>query len=93
VHDGETLRHDPVRLSVVVEAPVEAINGILGRHPDVRALFDNRWLHLFVLDDRGRMASRYSGDLRWEPMAGVERDPGPIGATRTGRHPPTKSAR
>ncbi len=69
VHDGEALTHEPLRLSVLVEAPREAITDILGRHADVRALFDNRWLHLFALDDQGRMAWRYAGDLGWEAAA------------------------
>ena len=66
VHDGERLIHEPLRLSVLIEAPREAIADILGRHSEVRALFDNRWLHLFALDDEGRMAWRYAGGLRWE---------------------------
>ena len=74
VHDGNVLVHDPVRLSVCIEAPADAVAEILGRHPEVRALFDNRWMHLFVLDDRGRMAERYVGNLEWRPL---ERDPSP----------------
>ncbi|TAA20107.1 YbcC family protein [Pseudoxanthomonas winnipegensis] len=66
VHDGERLIHEPLRLSVLIEAPPEAIAGVLERRPQVRALFDNRWLHLFALDDAGRMARRYAGGLRWE---------------------------
>ncbi|MBU6372405.1 MAG: DUF2309 family protein [Alphaproteobacteria bacterium] len=65
VHDGEKLMHDPLRLSVCVEAPREAMSAILERHPGVRALFDNRWLHLFALDDQGQMVWRYAGDLAW----------------------------
>jgi hypothetical protein len=44
------------------------MSAILEKHPGVRALFDNRWLHLFALDDEGRMAWRYSGDLAWEAV-------------------------
>ena len=66
VHDGERLTHEPLRLSVVIEAPRDAVTGILERHPEVRALFDNQWLHLFILDDEGRMGWRYTGDLGWE---------------------------
>lgn len=44
VHDGERYAHEPLRLSVCVEAPREAMAEILGRHNDVRALFDNGWL-------------------------------------------------
>lgn len=69
VHDGEALTHEPLRLSVLVEAPREAIAAILERHPGVRALFDNRWLHLFALDDQGRRTWRYAGDLGWEEAA------------------------
>ncbi len=65
VHDGTHYAHDPLRLTVCVEAPHTAINDILARHPGVRALFDNRWLHLFAIDESGRMAARYAGGLRW----------------------------
>jgi uncharacterized protein len=65
VHDGEKLVHEPLRLTVIIEAPREAINDILERHQSVCDLFDNRWLHLFTLDDRGRMAWRYAGNLQW----------------------------
>lgn len=68
VHDGERYIHDPLRLSVCIEAPREAMSDILERHEGVRALFDNRWLHLFAMDDEGRIAYRYSGDLTWEPV-------------------------
>lgn len=68
VHDGEKLAHDPLRLSVCIEAPKEAIIDILAKHEGVRALFDNQWLHLFALDETGQMAARYSGDLKWEAM-------------------------
>lgn len=68
VHDGERLMHQPLRLSVLVDAPREAIIDILQRHDGLRALFENRWMHLFALDERGRMAWRYAGDLHWQSM-------------------------
>ncbi|MBC7505247.1 MAG: DUF2309 domain-containing protein [Sandarakinorhabdus sp.] len=73
VHDGERYVHEPLRMSVCIEAPREAMTDILARHPGVCALFDNRWLHLFALDDAGRMAWRYIGDLDWAPVHGEER--------------------
>lgn len=69
VHDGHALAHEPLRLTVCVEAPREAMTAILERHPQVRALFDNRWLHLFALDDAGQMAWRYAGGLTWEEVS------------------------
>ncbi len=68
VHDGERHVHEPLRLSVCIEAPREAMAAVLERHPGVRSLFDNGWLHLFVLDDRGRMAWRYGGGLQWSAV-------------------------
>lgn len=72
VHDGARLVHDPLRLTVCIEAPREAVTEILKHHAGVRSLFDNRWLHLFALDDDGRLAWRYAGDLRWDREIGVE---------------------
>lgn len=74
VHDGERFAHDPLRLSVVLEAPLEAINDILSRHPQVKALFDNHWLHLFTLNAEGRLDRRYTGDLAWQQMPDLRPD-------------------
>jgi hypothetical protein len=68
VHDGENYAHDPLRLSVCIEAPRKAMTDILARHESVRALFENRWLHLFAMDEAGRLAWRYAGNLEWERM-------------------------
>ncbi len=68
VHDGSKLAHDPLRLSVCVEAPSEAVSDVLVRHPDVRALFGNCWLHLFLLDGKGHMTQRYVGNLEWQAL-------------------------
>ena len=68
IHDGAEYAHEPLRLSVCIAAPCGAISAILARHDGVRALFDNKWLHLFTLDDRGHLASRYTGNLGWEAL-------------------------
>lgn len=65
VHDGESFQHDPVHLSVVVEAPLDALDGVLADHPEVRDLYDNGWLHLLAMDDSGRIVHRYAGEGRW----------------------------
>jgi len=69
VHDGDRSAHEPLRLTVCIEAPREAMTDVLARHPGLRDLFDHRWLHLFALDDAGRMAWRYVGGLAWENEA------------------------
>lgn len=74
VHDGEDYAHEPLRLSVCIEAPRDAMTNVLSRHANVRALFDNGWLHLFALDEEGRMAWRYAGDLEWTAMNDANAD-------------------
>lgn len=64
VHDGEGLMHDPLRLSVMIEAPREEILKVLENHPGVQELFDNGWLHLFVLKD-GQVDARYLPGRAW----------------------------
>lgn len=70
VHDGERYIHEPLRLSVVIEAPLPAITAVIARHEQVRQLLDHGWLHLFAMDESGRVAHRYHGDLAWQPMDG-----------------------
>jgi uncharacterized protein YbcC (UPF0753/DUF2309 family) len=68
VHDGERFMHEPVRLNVFVEAPLDAISAVIANHTMVRDLVENRWLFLFAIDDDGRVSHRYDRG-RWEPIA------------------------
>lgn len=70
VHDGVRDMHAPLRLSVMIEAPRDAILNVLERNPDLRALFDNGWLHLFVLSE-GKVAARYLPGLEWQDEAQI----------------------
>jgi uncharacterized protein YbcC (UPF0753/DUF2309 family) len=70
VHDGRRFVHEPLRLNVVIEAPLAAINGVIAKHAAVRELVDNRWLHLFALSERGVVSHRYRGHLQWESVDG-----------------------
>ncbi len=69
VHDGERLVHDPLRLTVVVEAPRDAIAEILERHPGVQNLFDNGWLSMIVLDEEGGARWRYEPGRTWSELS------------------------
>jgi uncharacterized protein len=52
LHDGKDWRHEPLRLTVVIDAPAAAIERVIANHTVVRHLVDNGWLHLwrFVAD-------------------------------------------
>jgi uncharacterized protein YbcC (UPF0753/DUF2309 family) len=69
LHDGHQWVHEPMRLSVVIEAPIEVMTTVLKRQNSVRELLDNRWIHLFAMDAEGRIAYRYGGELSWEPAS------------------------
>jgi hypothetical protein len=49
LHDGARWVHAPLRLSVFIEAPRPAIDEVLRKHANVRALVDHGWLHLFQI--------------------------------------------
>jgi len=65
VHDGENYQHEPQRLNVIIEAPIDAMSKILEKHESVKNLVDNEWIYLFALDDKGKVAYKYVGDLQW----------------------------
>jgi uncharacterized protein len=50
VHDGTTWRHEPLRLAVYIEAPAEAIDGIIAKHQMLQQLVGNEWLFLHRID-------------------------------------------
>ncbi len=58
VHDGAQFVHEPLRLSVFIAAPEQAIEGIVVQHSVVRELVDNGWLYILRIDDDTRQVTR-----------------------------------
>jgi hypothetical protein len=50
LHDGERWLHEPLRLTVVIDAPAEAIERVIAAHRVVQDLLDHGWLHLWRYD-------------------------------------------
>lgn len=65
LHDGERWRHEPLRLTVAIDAPAAAIEAVIARHPVVANLVGNGWLHLWRFDGDGMKAWRSGG---WHPL-------------------------
>jgi len=65
LHDGERLRHTPLRLSVFIEAPQSVIAAMIQKHEVVRNLVQNGWLHLFQITPGSDSAVRYQRG-NWE---------------------------
>jgi uncharacterized protein len=47
LHDGQCWLHEPLRLTVVIDAPAAMIDAVIGKHAVVQQLLDNGWLHLW----------------------------------------------
>lgn len=65
IHDGEKLVHEPMRLNVIIEAPIDAMTTIIAGHDHVRHLLDHGWIHLFHMDSDGKVAKKYAGNGEW----------------------------
>ncbi|KQQ45148.1 hypothetical protein ASF61_21110 [Duganella sp. Leaf126] len=65
LHDGERWMHEPLRLTVVIDAPQAAIDAVIGKHAVVRQLLDHGWLHLWRFDQAG--LQRYA-HASWLPL-------------------------
>lgn len=68
VHNGERWMHEPLRLSVYIAAPKEAIADIAARHKVVQDLIDNDWLYLFQINDEQTAIERFYQN-RWHALA------------------------
>ncbi|CAL76120.1 conserved hypothetical protein [Bradyrhizobium sp. ORS 278] len=68
VHDGTRFVHEPLRLAVLIEAPLEAIGRVIAQNSGVRELVDNAWLHLYAISGQGRVSHRYRSGLQWQAI-------------------------
>ena len=60
LHDGETLRHPPLRLSVFIEAPRDGIDAVISAHMVVHDLVANGWLHLLRVEPADGTVERWT---------------------------------
>ncbi len=47
LHDGHRWMHEPLRLTVIIDAPEAAIDAVMARHQPVRQLVEHGWIHLW----------------------------------------------
>jgi uncharacterized protein YbcC (UPF0753/DUF2309 family) len=65
VYDGKKWRHEPLRLHVCIEAPKEAIDRVLERHPAVADLVSHHWIYLFAISEEGTLFEKSNGRGAW----------------------------
>lgn len=68
VNDGPLHYHEPMRLLSIIEAPMDRIATIIGRHEILQKLFHNGWINLLALDPQNKTLHRYNTDSSWEPL-------------------------
>ena len=66
LHDGRQWVHEPLRLSVFIEAPAKAIDDVIAGNNTVCDLVVNEWLHLFRIADDGQVLRRLP-EGGWQP--------------------------
>ena len=70
LHDGKQWMHQPLRISVYIDAPRDAMVAIIERHDSVRQLVDNDWLYLFRLADGSGIERYYQG--QWQAVESLQ---------------------
>ena len=68
VMNGARPYHEPMRLTTIIEAPLERIEAIIARQPQLERLFTNRWLHLIAYASREDRFYRFVEGTGWESL-------------------------
>jgi uncharacterized protein len=68
VFDGEKPYHEPMRLFVIMEAPLNMIATITARHTILQRLTRNQWLHIVALDPDTMEFSLFQAPKDWKPL-------------------------
>jgi len=60
--------HRPLRLTVLIQAPLGRVSDILSRNENLKALLDNEWIYLMIMDPRqGNTITQYRENMEWAP--------------------------
>ncbi|WP_447974553.1 DUF2309 domain-containing protein [Nitrospira sp. Kam-Ns4a] len=65
--DGSARVHEPLRLLAIIEARTGVVEAIIGRHRELREMFDNQWARLVTVDPVTGESWLYRPGGRWMP--------------------------
>lgn len=58
--------HQPLRLTVMIQAPICRVSEIVARHTNLKTLLDNEWIYLMVMDpEQGNTIFKYKRSIQW----------------------------
>ncbi|TXD84447.1 DUF2309 domain-containing protein [Subsaximicrobium wynnwilliamsii] len=62
----DAMYHQPLRLSVMIQAPISRVSKILARNSSLKTLLDNEWIYLMVMDPKqNNEIYRYKKSIQW----------------------------
>lgn len=70
VHSGKKWMHQPLRLSVFIAAPREAIENIIKNNADIKNLVENDWLYILQVDEPSMEVTIYQ-NKSWQVFEAV----------------------
>jgi uncharacterized protein YbcC (UPF0753/DUF2309 family) len=63
----ENMYHQPLRLSVMIQAPIARVSEIIARNESMKTLLDNEWIYLMVMDPTSKNEIfNYRKSIKWE---------------------------
>ena len=72
LYDAERAYHEPMRLLVVVHAPLARLEAVIARNTVLRELFDGEWVHLAAREHRSDCWKIRRSDGTWARWGSVE---------------------
>jgi len=68
VFNGDKPYHEPMRLFAIIEAPLERIATLVGRHDILQRLTRNRWINLVAIDPDTKKFFHFRSPKDWQPI-------------------------
>ncbi len=68
IFSGDKPYHEPMRLFAIIEAPLERIETIVGRHDILQRLTGNRWINLVAIDPDTKKLFLFRSLKDWQPI-------------------------
>jgi hypothetical protein len=70
MQSDKEMYHQPLRLSVMIQAPLSRVEDILSRNENLKSLLDNEWIYLMVMDPlEENTIVQYKKNLHWVPTS------------------------
>ena len=67
----DAVYHQPLRLSVMIQAPINRVSEILARNSNLKTLLDNEWIYLMVMDpEQHNEIFKYRKSIQWISTSG-----------------------